>query len=96
MLFDTVRRLCQSQNITVAELERKVKLGNGTIRKWNVTSPSVDRLSKVADYFGVTTDFLLGRDALSAQCQEIAYTANKLSPAKLELVKQYITMLQAS
>jgi transcriptional regulator with XRE-family HTH domain len=66
------------------------------MQKWKKVSPSVDKLQKVADYFGVSMDFLLGRDVLSVQCQEIAHAVDKFPPAKQELVKKYITMLQAS
>ena len=58
MLLDTVRNLCKSKNVTIAQLERSVKLGNGTIRHWNHTYPSADRLARVADYFGVSMDYL--------------------------------------
>ncbi|WP_085832889.1 helix-turn-helix domain-containing protein [Clostridium merdae] len=61
MLYENVKELCKKNNITFAHLERKLEFGNGTVRKWEVASPSVERLEKVADYFGVTTDWLLGR-----------------------------------
>ena len=47
--------------ISVAELERTLGFGNGSISKWNKQSPSVDKLNKVADYFDVSVDYLLGR-----------------------------------
>lgn len=36
-------------------------MANSSIRKWDTQSPSSERLRKVADYFDVTTDYLLGR-----------------------------------
>ena len=36
--------------------------GNGTIVKWDKASPNSEKLSKVADYFHVSVDYLLGRD----------------------------------
>lgn len=61
-LFETIQRLCKDRNITIAALERECGLGNATIKKWGVSIPSGDRLSKVADYFGVSVDYLLGRE----------------------------------
>lgn len=61
MLCENVKELCRKNNITFAQLERELGFGNGTIRKWAGASPSVDRLEKVADYFKVSTDQLLGR-----------------------------------
>lgn len=40
-------------------LEKELGFGNGTIGKWQKASPSVDKLKKVADWFGVTLDELL-------------------------------------
>ena len=45
--------------MSVAKLESELGFGNCTIVKWEHSSPSVDRLKKVADYFGVTVDRLL-------------------------------------
>jgi len=48
---------------TIAELERDCGISNGTIGKWGVNtySPTTNNLEKLADYFNVTTDYLLGR-----------------------------------
>lgn len=60
-LTERIRRLCIEHGDTLASLERKLDFGNGTIRRWEKTYPSGDKLSKVADYFNVSVDFLLGR-----------------------------------
>lgn len=60
-LTERIRQLCESKGETLASLERKMDFGNGTIRRWAKTSPSSDKLAKVADFFGVTTDYLLNR-----------------------------------
>src|SRR5699024_603016 len=49
------------KKITIAELERSVGISNGQIRKWDSSIPGVDRLQLIADYFDVSTDYLLGR-----------------------------------
>lgn len=61
MLYYRVKELCDKKGITVSELERAVELGNGTVKKWSNSFPSADRLARVADYFNVSVDFLLGR-----------------------------------
>ncbi|MDY3750533.1 helix-turn-helix transcriptional regulator [Christensenella minuta] len=61
-LFEKVKQLCESKNITIAKLEREMGFGNGTIKNWGNATPSGDRLAKVADYFYVTVDYLLDRE----------------------------------
>ena len=60
-IIDKIRMLCNEKVITIAELERNLGLGAGTVSRWNVRVPGVDKVQKVADYFSVTTDYLLGR-----------------------------------
>ncbi len=62
-LFLVVQGLCKSRNTTIASLERECGFGNGTVKKWGNAIPSGDRLAKVADYFNVSTDYLLGRES---------------------------------
>ncbi|MGG5340213.1 hypothetical protein IGJ48_002925 [Enterococcus pernyi] len=58
---DRIKQLAIQRKITIAELERKLHIANGTIGKWDKQNPSIEPLKKLADYFGVTTDYLLGR-----------------------------------
>lgn len=57
-----IKSLADQHHETIAELERNLKFGNGTISKWDKRSPSSEKLQAVADHFNVSTDYLLGRD----------------------------------
>lgn len=61
-LVEKIKQLCDQNGETLASLERKLEFGNATIRKWDAATPSGDRLAKVADFFGVSIDYLLGRE----------------------------------
>lgn len=60
-LVEKIKLLCKEKKITIAELERKTGISNGQIRKWDNSTPGVDKLNMIADYFDVSTDYLLGR-----------------------------------
>lgn len=62
MLLDKIKTLCDEREETLASLERKMDFGNGTIRRWDKITPSADKLAKVADFFHVSVDYLLGRE----------------------------------
>ena len=51
--------LRHKNKISIARLEREVGLGNATVRGWKKSTPKVDTLKLVADYFGVTVEDLL-------------------------------------
>lgn len=42
------------------ELERLIGLSNGSISKWRKSNPSQKTIEKIASFFKVTTDYLLG------------------------------------
>lgn len=60
-LVQKIKMLCDEKKISIAELERKLDFANSSIRKWDERTPGVDKIQKVADYFDVSTDYLLGR-----------------------------------
>lgn len=59
MILENIRHLCAERGLTVKDLERETGLSNGAVAKWANSSPKVDTLKKVADYFGVTLDYLV-------------------------------------
>ena len=59
MLLDNIKEQCRKKGVSIWALERTLGLGNGVIGKWSHSSPSVENLKKVADFFGVTVDTLL-------------------------------------
>lgn len=59
MLYKKIQEICDSKGITVSGLEKDLGFSNSTIRKWKNSSPSIENLKKVADYFGVTVDYFL-------------------------------------
>lgn len=51
--------MCQKRGISISRLEKELGFGNATIRGWVSSSPTVERLKAVADYFGITVDDLI-------------------------------------
>ncbi|HHG7453021.1 TPA: helix-turn-helix domain-containing protein [Streptococcus pneumoniae] len=60
-ILDRIRSLANDRKVTLAELERNLNFSNGSLRKWETSTPSGDKIEKIADYFNVSTDYLLGR-----------------------------------
>ena len=60
--LERIRILCEKHGISIHALERKTGVSNGTIGRWDKHLPSNSKLKLIADYFGVTTDFLLYGD----------------------------------
>ncbi|WP_318529262.1 helix-turn-helix domain-containing protein, partial [Ligilactobacillus salivarius] len=59
-IYQRIKELASEKNISIRELEKQLNFSNGAINKWSSKAPS-DKLEKVANYFNVSTDYLLGR-----------------------------------
>ncbi|MFY4480793.1 helix-turn-helix domain-containing protein [Latilactobacillus sakei] len=60
-IYSRIKDLSNERNISIRELESQLGFSNGTISKWKDTANSI-KLDKVASFFNVTTDYLLGRN----------------------------------
>lgn len=72
VLFQRVQDLCNEQGITLRKLEIDLEMGNGAITKWKTRSnPSVESILKVAKYFEVSVDYLIGVSNIKTSAEGI-------------------------
>lgn len=65
--LERISRLCSDKNLTFYKLEKELGWGQSTISRWATSSPSADKLQKIADYFNVSVDYLLGREEIKKE-----------------------------
>lgn len=97
-----IQILCTENNTTLTALERELKFSKSSISRWDNNSPSADKVVKLANYFNVSTDYLLGLskykneeailksidDSLEIQTKLTREPYRKLSYGVLEFLKQ--------
>lgn len=76
LLTERIKDLCLTKDISISRLEKELGLANGSIKKWSKTTPSGDRLAKVADYFHISTDYLLGREP-NYNCYDFQFSVSR-------------------
>ena len=78
--FDRVKELSQKRGISLSKIEETLGLGKYSIYALKRNQPSAERLQEIADYFNVSTDYLLGRtDNPKIASDEVAgYTTEDL------------------
>ena len=78
--FDRVKELSQKRGISLSKLEETLGLGKNSIYALKRNQPSAERSQEIADYFNVSTDYLLGRtDNPKIASDEVAgYTTEDL------------------
>ena len=60
LLVQSIRNLCKSNNISISQLENELKFGAGLVSRWVKSSPSIDKVVDIADYFHVSLDEVVG------------------------------------
>lgn len=60
-LFEKIKELCQQRGISINYLEETLGYSRNTIYSMKSKKPNAERLQEIADYFNVSTDYLLGR-----------------------------------
>ena len=102
-VFDRVKLLANKQGISIVELEEKLGFGRNSLYSWKTKTPNGDRLTKVADFFGVSTDYLLGRTdnknllgdskRQKPEIQSLAQKMDDVSQSDLEAVEDFLDFI---
>ncbi|MHB1154013.1 MAG: helix-turn-helix domain-containing protein [Eubacteriales bacterium] len=62
MFYDILMKLCKDRNVKLTPLLKKLGLSESGIARWrNGSVPNGTTLALLAEYFGVTIDYLLGK-----------------------------------
>jgi len=101
MFYDNYCVLCEMKKVTPTKAAKAVGLSAAAPTKWKKTgaSPSAETLQKLAVYFGITVDELLGKEKQPTEGE--LHPANKklmelsrtLSPEEAEKVYKAISLL---
>ena len=68
--LDIIRHMCTSTGISIAQLESELGYGNGSIAK--AKNMSADRIYQIAQYFGVSMEYLMTGKTINETDDEIA------------------------
>lgn len=74
--FEKIKELADKQGISLNKLEEKLGFSRNTIYNMKKSTPNVERVSIIADYFNVSTDYLLGRTDNPAISSDLVTTAD--------------------
>lgn len=77
--FERIKKLADNQKISLQKVATDIGLSENAIYGWKTRKPKGEDLAKIADYFHVSVDYLLGRDKTEPENQtvDLAELANK-------------------
>ena len=89
MFYDQVYKLCKQNRISITSfVENSLKMSRSNVTKWREgVTPKSDTVQKIADYFGVTTDYLLGNTDIKNK--PATDKGNELSDDDAQLLKLF-------
>ena len=96
-LGENLRRLIEINGITQKELANRMNIAPSTMGCYvqNTREPDYETLKKLADYFGVSTDFLLGHLTTPTNTQLETYLLHIFRAMNDEQQKIYLAQGEA-
>lgn len=87
-MVEKIRKLCDSNGMSLNDLEERLDgVGKNTIYRWDVSAPNIMRVVAVADFFGVSLDWLLDREVnMNDQDQLILSNLRNLNQTQRESI----------
>lgn len=65
LTYDTIKKLCKERGATITGVEKELGFARGSLCKVNTNKPSVQKVQKLANYFGVSVDYLMNPDEVN-------------------------------
>lgn len=83
LMVDRINALAKEKGISISKVEKTVGLSNGVIGKWIKQNPTCDKLKLVADFFGVSLDYLVYGE------EDTTKNGQKITDDEQELLENY-------
>lgn len=82
--YEKIKELADKHGISLMKLEEDLGYSRNTLYKLKSQKPNAERISEIADYFNVSTDYLLGRT------DNPAIAGNSVTKAEIDLKKDAV------
>lgn len=70
-MYERISKLAERNGISIAQVERDLKLSPASLRKLNTNSPGSDKVIALAAYFDVSTDYLYGNTEIEKPADKV-------------------------
>lgn len=90
MFYDLFCELCERKGVKPTRAALDMGFSNATPTKWKKTgaAPSGESLARIAEYFGVSTDYLLGKETQEVTFDDFTYAMYQQSKTLSEQQKK--------
>lgn len=102
MFYEIVNNLCKERRTTITKMAEEIGLSNAAPTSWkNGSIPKASTLEKISAHFGVSTDYLLGKEETKKPADQKAdglrgLGYDELTPANKAVIDSLIETLLRS
>lgn len=92
-IYERIKEAAAMRGVSIHKLEQDLGLPRSSVSKYSKNKPSAGRLARIADYLGISVDYLLSEksdtspDAVQKSAQPVWYT----DPDAAKVAEQYFT-----
>ena len=88
-MYEIYQKLLDMNGVKSADVARATGISNMTFSDWKKgkSTPKMDKIEKIAKYFGVTTDYMMGKKS--------EVPSSPMADEHLELIKLYSSLSEA-
>ena len=97
--YEIIKELAKEKKLSIRQLEIDFGYSNGYLSKWKNNTPNADELSRLADYFNVSVDYLLGREEKTSLAEKhgvFAFDGEPVTDEEVEFLKSVLAAKRAA
>ncbi|MDT2643192.1 helix-turn-helix transcriptional regulator [Enterococcus dongliensis] len=97
--YEIIKELSKEKKLSIRQLEMRFGYSNGYLAKWKKNTPNSDELARLADYFGVSVDYLLGREEKNTLAEKygvFAFDGDPVTDEEVEFLKSVLAAKRAA
>ncbi len=94
MISETLSEIRRGRKLTMKDVAEGIGMKPDTYRNYESgrLEPNLSTLTKIADFYGVSTDYLLGRDTSEKPAIELLAAQFDMSALEQEIIKGYLEL----
>lgn len=98
--FERIKKLAEKRGKNLKTVATDLGFSENALYKWKNQSPTTDNLTKVADYFGVSLDYLVGREVEQQELDDrseliAAHIDDNVTDEEMEDIIKYINYIKS-
>ncbi|MEG2253815.1 MAG: helix-turn-helix transcriptional regulator [Vagococcus sp.] len=97
--YEIIKELAKEKKISIRQLEFNFGYSNGYLASWKRQNPNPVELSRLADYFNVSVDYLLGREEKTSLAEKygvFAFDGEPVTDEEVEFLKSVLAAKRAA